>query len=688
MLASYYSTEHAVEGLRGLILNVGSALIGAAAIVTSLVLFAMQVNIERMPHGLFRRLSADRKLLGAFALAFLLAIGVATLSTFVDQARLAQVVLAASWAVVFILISFMYAYRRALVLINPLQQLGILMQDTRKELRTWARRAQRAMPLLERDEGANSTTSPSDSTHDLARTAFFQINNRWTDGTKRAVRHAMSFAGRYAEQGDYEVSGAALNAVVGINAAYIESKGKTFYANNPFVENPFSSDGFINDTLERLRQNSQSGIARRDEQQIEQTLQAMAALVRVYLGIDYSSPYASKSHAQLATGYLASAVQSVVPHGMADVLLEGQRLMGQSAQYLLAHGDPNDIATLSEKIALIACTGCAKEDYRPVTMEGMAQLANLTFDLLRCGSHDIHFAVGEVRRDVALVAKLFLTVPDTPLSSSHSTFLGPYYSLTSMQSLMSRLTELANALSQAQPDNADAQAVIRNIERWADGIYQTEKELLLAAIQAKSHFAFDMIHWITGVTEILLAVSNAPACDHHSQEELQKHARWLIATLTWIPDDKESVTFVENFQMTEVLFEAAVNARNRGCDEIAREIGESLASWTFKGGRYQTGRAVLERGFCGLAAFAVNGGDEEISLLRTAVASRLTGKSAPEQEIRDRTAREILERAENLYRQGHWSSRIEMAIAQSDHAKLRPLLEEIAFALSPGTANK
>ena len=69
VLASYYSTEHTIEGLRGLILNAGTALIGAAAIVTSLVLFAMQVNIERMPHGLFRRLSADLKLLGAFAFA-------------------------------------------------------------------------------------------------------------------------------------------------------------------------------------------------------------------------------------------------------------------------------------------------------------------------------------------------------------------------------------------------------------------------------------------------------------------------------------------------------------------------------------------------------------------------------------------------------------------------------------------
>lgn len=286
-LEAHYATAQAIEGLRGLILNMGSALIGAAAIVTSLVLFAMQVNIERMPHGLFRRLSGDLKLLGAFALAFLLAIGVATLSTFVDQVRLAHVVLEASWAVVFILISFMYAYRRALGLINPLRQLGILIHDTRKELRTGARRAQRAMPLLEREESASATSSPTDSTHDLARTAFFQINNRWTDGAKRAIRHAMSFARRYAEQGDYEVSGAALNAVVGINAAYIESKGKTFYANNPFVDNPLSSDSFFNDTLEHLRQNAQSGIVRRDEQQIEQTLQAMAALVQVYLSIDY-----------------------------------------------------------------------------------------------------------------------------------------------------------------------------------------------------------------------------------------------------------------------------------------------------------------------------------------------------------------------------------------------------------------
>lgn len=681
-LEESYATERSIDGLRDLILNMGSALIGATAIVTSLVLFAMQVNIERMPYGLFRRLSADMKLLSAFALAFLLAVGIATLSTFLDRTRLAYAVLATSWAVVFILISFIYAYRRALVLINPLRQLGIVTHDARKELRIWIRRAKRPTPLFEREESASEVLTTTDTTHDLPRTAFFQINNQWTRGAKRAIRHAMSFARRYAEQGDYEVSGAALNAVVGINAAYIEFKGKTFYANNPFVDNPLSSDNFFNDTLEHLRQNAQRGVARGDEKQIEQTLQAMAALVRVYLSIDYSSPYATKSHAQLAARYLADAVQAVVPHEMADVLLEGLRLMGQSAQDVLAHGGPDDVVVLSEKIALIACTGCAKENYRPVTMEGIRQLANLTFDLLRSKNHDIHFAAGKIRRDVVLVAKLSLDVPDTLLSSSHSTFLGPYYSSTSMDSLRVRLTAMVNALSEAQPDNADAQTVIRNIERWVDGAYQTEKELLLTAIQAKSHFTFDMIHWITGVTEILLAVSNMPACDHLSQDKLQKHARWLIATLTWIPDDKEAVSFVENFQLTEVLFKAAINARNLGCDEIAEEIGENLLSWTFKGGKYETGRGTLEQGLLGLAVFAVMGGDKQVSEFKTALADHLSRESAPAQEIRDRAACRLLERASSLSRREDVTSGIDVAVAQSDHQRLRPLLEEFAGLLS------
>ena len=459
----------------------------------------------------------------------------------------------------------------------------------------------------------------------------------------------MSFARRYAEQGDYEVSATALTAVVAINGAYIKAKEKTFYANPPLMDDPRSRDSFIVDTLEYLRQTVQIGITRRDEQQLEQTLQALAALIRLYQGIDYSSPYATKSHAHLAAGYLANAVQAVVPHDMADVLLEGVRLMGRSARRFVVDGGPDEIATLTQKITSIACTGCAKENYRPITMEGMAQLAALTFDVVCSKSRDTRFAIGEIRRNVALVSELFLKVPDSPLSNSHSTYLEPYYSSTSTESLRFRLTALVNAVSQDQADNEDAQSVIRNMEQWADGLHETTKALLLAAINAKSHFTIAMIQWITGVTELLLALSNAPAC----------------------------------VQLTEALFEAATSARNRGCEEVSKEIGGYLLLWTFKGGRYITGWGVLEHGLCACAAFALVRDDGDVDALKTDICACLRDDRAPEQEVLEHAARGIRERAGSLPVPGHWSSSIERATSQLDYRTLSPLLHEIADILFP-----
>lgn len=684
LLDSYCTTHKTIEGLQSLILNIGSALIGATAIVASLVLFAMQTNIERMPYGLFQRLSSDIKLLSIFASAFFTAVGIATLSVFKDVIPLTPALLSASFATIFILFLFVVAYRRALILINPLQQLKLLLNDTRKELRAWARRAQRAIPLIEANESGKSTPASQESTHDTARTIYFYINNHWTDGAKRSIRHAMSFARRYSENGDHEVSGAALTTVVNINAAYIAAKGKTFYATNPFFDSPFATDGLVNDTLESLRQNVQGGISRRDEQQIEQTFQTMTSLVRLYLSIDYSTHHISKTHALLAAGYLSNAVQAVVPHNMADVLIEGLRLMGQSAQYIIALGKPNDIVSLCEKIALISCTGYSKDDHRPVTTEGMTQLADVTYYLLRPTDNDIHFAVENIRKNIVFVVKLFLKIPNTPLSNTITAAFGPYYSSTSMQSLRIKLTALAKNLAEAQADNIEAQQIIRNIERWADGLYETEKELLLAAINEKSHFVFDMIYWITGITEILLAVSNAPACTDHTKEKIQKHALWLISTFTWIPDNEDSVAFVENFQMTELIFEAATNALTHNCEDIAKNIGKILLSWSFKVGIKRKGWHDLAHGLCGLAALALmNGCSDGISWIKTIISTQLSNKTTPTQEVLDNAAEEMLNCTSNIYANYYSLSQMDRAIAETEREKMDPLLVDIAKLLSP-----
>lgn len=689
LLHPIFVNEAALASLGSFLLTQGGALIGAAAIVSSLVLFAMQVNVERMPHGLFRRLSADRRLLSAFAATFVIAVIIASLSLIVDQQRVGAIAFIAFWGTAFILGLFLYGYRRALILVNPAQQLGMVVIQTQRELRAWVRRSKRAAPLFS-DGSQPPQTNFYSSQHDLARTAYFQVNRGWTAGAQQGVRYAVSFARRYAEQGDHEVSAVAMNAIVAINAAYIETKGKTFFANQLMFENPLTSDGFINDTLEHLRQSARIGVTRGDEQQIEQTLRAMAELVRVYLAIDYANPQASKTHAHLAAGYLTGEVERIVPHNMPDVLMEGTRLMGQCADMLLAVEGPKGIATMVRKIGIISCAGVAREDYRPVTSIGVEQLARLSFELLWTKSREVQFAAQDIRGTMELIAKLFMALPDAPLMSVHSAYLGPYYSATSAQALTSRLSQLVNVVADAPADDMNARQVIVNFEEWADGMYQTEKDLLLYAIEKRSQFTFDMINWITAVTTMLIALSNVAACDTHTQKKLRKHAASLIAVLSWVPDDKETVKFVENFQMTETLFEAAVDARRRGCPQLADDIDNILLSWTFKAGRHQTGWAILEKSVYGIATLVLLADDADAETrLKAEISSRMTTAGGlPNKDLRDRAALEIRGRAASLFRNGHSSSAIEHGIRQSDHQRLQPLLEEIADLISPETKGK
>ena len=266
----------------------------------------------------------------AFGATFILAVAIAALSLFPDKSWLGVAAIGASWCTFLVLLLFLYAYRRALSLINPIRQLGFVVDHARRDLSTWGRRAERSAPLFKQPKSdKEDSASSTRSTHDLTRVAYFQLNGHWTNEARVAITHAVSFARRYADQGDHEVSGAALAAIVHINASYIAAKGKTFFGHNVLLDNPISSDGLINDTLEHFRQLARIAVARRDERQIEQIFQAMAVLFHQYLRIDYSNSYVSKTHAHLAAGYLSNAVQSVLPNDMADVVMEGIRLMGQ-----------------------------------------------------------------------------------------------------------------------------------------------------------------------------------------------------------------------------------------------------------------------------------------------------------------------------------------------------------------------
>jgi hypothetical protein len=670
-----------LASFKALFLSLGGAMIGATAIAFSLIMFAMQVNVERMPHGLFRKFSSDTRLLGAFIATFSLAVIIPGFSLIPDKSWVAGATVVTIWCMSLIILLFILAYRRALALISPTMQLKLVVADTKRDFEIWDKAISRTRPILRASASTEKVNEDIMGKYDLDRLTYFQLYPNWAVSAEQAISYCITYSRRHAEQGDHEVSRVALNGIVAINAFYIKTKGKTFFPNSSFIDNPLASDSFLTNTLEHLRQNVQVGVSRKDEQFIEQNLYCLLKLTQLYLSIEYGEEYDPRSHAHLVSGYLTGAVESVVPHDMADVLIEGVSILGSAARLIIVHDKPEYIASISEKIALIACTGTVNKNYQPVSQVAVKQLATLTFELLRSKSWEVRYAIKEVRDDVKLITDMYLKIPDSPLTRVHSSNLAPYYSGTSNDTLMAWLSELVNALSMADADDENAQRVVHHLEEWADELYQTEKEVLLQAIEKRSQLTFDLIHWVVQTTKLLLAVSCSDVCDDHHRDKLRKSASWLISVLSWIPDDEGTIKYIETYRITDNIFESAVDAHKRGCDIEALKIRSLLLSWTRKVGKYQTGWSSLETACCGLACLNLILGLSDEKLF-TDIDAYISMDDAPNFDIRSRAASGLHYKADS-FRSEYGHSNIDMAMVHADQSKLSILLHEIAERLCP-----
>lgn len=130
--------------------------------------------------------------------------------------------------------------------------------------------------------------------------------------------------------------------------------------------------------------------------------------------------------------------------------------MGQCADMLLTVEGPRGVLTLIQEIGVISCVGVAREDHRSVTRTGVEQLARVSFDLLCTKSPEIGFAARKIRESMEFVAKLTMGLPDAPLQNVHSACLAPFYSSTSTQALIVRLSDLANAVTEAPLESPQA----------------------------------------------------------------------------------------------------------------------------------------------------------------------------------------------------------------------------------------
>jgi hypothetical protein len=657
-------------GLQTLLLGTGTALIGGTAIAASLVLFAMQVNIERLPFGLFRRLSSDLRLLLTFAGSFGLAIGIASFSLISSPANAAFFVGAAILFVFLILRSFLYAYRRSLALISPEYQLELIRRDVAKEARRWDRHVRWAEPLLDKE---------ADGKFDQLRYTISQVDPRLRIAAEKGLKHSVALARKLSDQGDAIAAETALQTVLVINQLYMAARGRSFFASTLLGDNEHVHDPIITQSIETIKNYYRSALGRRDEEQMISALGILRTLAGAYLRIEYRDDYESKTHACYAARQLQTEVEQLVAHQMPDALYRAVGVLGSCARELAVRSRPEDAVPLIQKIAALGTTGAAREDHTVITHAATEQLAKMTVLLFGTEIYDPGYATRETLASIVGMTKLVL-------ASSHAaqaTFGSPLDSYFS--GVPHKLSELTNALLKAEADDGHAQQVARNVEEWAEELHRPLKELLLLSVEKQSIFTLTLIQFVHSVTEALLAMASADCCRDHERDELRKHALWLVLVFSWLPTEPDPALHVHNLSFTEHLLQIARAARQWGGDDVLEEVRKRLLKWSIAVSLHQWD--ALENGIYALATIAIAQGEGEPDrLLRDLQAS--VNEAWVGKDTRNHVARELRTKAENLHERQYEINAIERALTSVDREPIKALLRNAANILSPDTRDE
>jgi hypothetical protein len=174
-ISTYFDKERLAR-LSTLIVTVGGGLVGATAVAFSVVVFSVQINVERTPDDLFQSLSRDKRLILVFVLAIFLSVACAALSVFLDDGAVGRIAVAAAWSAFSVPCLIVYAYLRALKLINPHHQLRMLFDYTNRYLKTWSKRADRLTPWVRQSLNPVPANDPTISSTTLA--SFFSETTR------------------------------------------------------------------------------------------------------------------------------------------------------------------------------------------------------------------------------------------------------------------------------------------------------------------------------------------------------------------------------------------------------------------------------------------------------------------------------------------------------------------------------
>lgn len=565
----YIPDAETLKSLQAIFLSVGSSLIGSTAIIFSIIIFTLQVNNERVPYGVFIKLSRDKKLFASFIIALIFSLSVVIFS-FLSEKYVLYTIQASILFFVLILSCFIYSYRRALDLISPIFQLESISKHAKDDLLKWSK------------EYENSKKN-------ISKYEFFNSNPSWADVAKQNIIYCNAYAKKLIEKNDYDTSKIALKSIVSINSMYVEVKNQTFVRRRAFSNPLISNDKFIEDTLEEIRQNIQNGLAKNDERFISDNFKTLKELHYIYSNIQYINTSGERFASSLASFYLIQGVETSISHNIPDVLLVGIRLLSEITQKEIIDRESETIDTMLKLMTDLSCRGIIDKKLEPIAKSALAELSTITIQLLLSKEPNINFITKEMNQFLYKIGETQIKSLDTSYSL--------YYS-----KLSNELIDFTNTLMKQDFNESNQQQIIKiikNIEKWSDSIRWENRKLFKLALEHNSNFVRQLIDFISNVSRCLMALSTLEIVDKDLSSKLSENALGLMSIFSFIRENENTIMLLERVHFTDTIFKLAIDSYNYNLTEIAQKVRKILLSVGFRGQKVDDQNRILAKALGG-----------------------------------------------------------------------------------------
>lgn len=582
----------------------GMVLLGATTIITSIVLTAMQGVFDRIPYNLFKRLSSDGILMILTICAFSLSSGLIVITSIMKLSELYLVGILSLCIIVVYFVVLLCAYSRAIQIINPEYQLFIQETLVNNSMIIWFKRMQRVMVELDNDNFTNATTGNRKLLEKLIEISNSQFQE-WTFKVDKAIQNAMTYARRYSDKGEYDISSEALKTIVKLNSGYIfahlpDNNGMSTYLSNIEV----NDDPIILGTLEKLRLHTKLGINKQDETQVLQSILSMNDLAIAYQKVQYSN---NMRHAMLAADYLIREINTVCTLNMDNVYQRGQKMLGLTSKNLI-HSNSNDIDQCLSSICVFANNRRTTRNIKPLVEEGMRQFSNTTIELLSARLEDIEPPLEVISNGISAITFRYLHEQEEKDRNTDTSALDLFYSTKDTSSLCVRIKKIVDKLSQNSRTDDFVNRFICNLEKWASKNIANHQKLLNYSISNRLRFTNVLLRWNVHITEIFLAASAIETdcmTTKSAQERMNSHAMSLFRIMSSIAMREGIVKFVESCDYFDVLFCSAIATHTYGPSLISAHVSRTILNWSTNGARYITDSMFVERGVCACAIIAL-----------------------------------------------------------------------------------